>query len=156
RPHHRVHGQLRPARLAAEHGHDRLVLRVGQPELAMRRRGDARGQRPSLKSLPVGNRRLTNLARLSGCPAYQGVPSRVDDRGGGVMSVLDAAPVQPALRDLPGWAADGDEIVKTSQFDTFPSAIGFVNRAAEAAEAANPPPDIDIRWNKITCRLTSH
>jgi 4a-hydroxytetrahydrobiopterin dehydratase len=72
------------------------------------------------------------------------------------MEVLDDAAVQSALRELPGWARDGDEIVKTFQFDSFPSAIGFVNRAAEAAEAANHHPDIDIRYSRITCRLTSH
>jgi 4a-hydroxytetrahydrobiopterin dehydratase len=72
------------------------------------------------------------------------------------MEVLDDAAVQSALRELPGWAREGDEIVKTFAFDTFPSAIAFVDRAAEAAEAANHHPDIDIRYRKVTCRLTSH
>jgi 4a-hydroxytetrahydrobiopterin dehydratase len=72
------------------------------------------------------------------------------------MEVLDDAAVQSALRELPGWTRDGDEIVKTFEFDTFPSAIAFVDRVAEAAEAANHHPDVDIRYSKITCRLTSH
>jgi 4a-hydroxytetrahydrobiopterin dehydratase len=72
------------------------------------------------------------------------------------MEVLDDAAVQSALRELPGWTRDADEIVKTFEFDTFPSAIAFVDRVAEAAEAANHHPDVDIRYSKITCRLTSH
>ena len=35
-------------------------------------------------------------------------------------------------------------------------AIAFVNRVADAAEAANHHPDIDIRYNKVTIALTTH
>lgn len=45
---------------------------------------------------------------------------------------------------------------KTFQFDTFPAGIGFVSRVAAAAEAAQHHPDIDIRYTKITCMLTTH
>ena len=34
--------------------------------------------------------------------------------------------------------------------------MGFVNRVALAAEAADHHPDIDIRWNRVTLRLTTH
>ena len=33
---------------------------------------------------------------------------------------------------------------------------GFVNRVALAAQAADHHPDIDIRWNRVTLRLTTH
>jgi 4a-hydroxytetrahydrobiopterin dehydratase len=45
---------------------------------------------------------------------------------------------------------------KTFQFDTFPAGITFVSRVADAAEAAQHHPDIDIRYTKITCMLTTH
>jgi 4a-hydroxytetrahydrobiopterin dehydratase len=32
----------------------------------------------------------------------------------------------------------------------------FVNGVAGLAEAANHHPDIDIRWNKVTLRLSTH
>ena len=32
----------------------------------------------------------------------------------------------------------------------------FVNAVAERAEAANHHPDIDIRWNTVTLRLSTH
>ncbi len=72
------------------------------------------------------------------------------------MQVLDDSAIQSALRELPGWDRDGDEIVKTFQFDGFPPAITFVTRVAEAAEAADHHPDIDIRWNKVKLALSTH
>ncbi len=42
------------------------------------------------------------------------------------------------------------------KFDSFPLAIEFVDRLAEAAERANHHPDIDIRYRKVTVRWTTH
>lgn|GEM_PF-171767 len=64
--------------------------------------------------------------------------------------------VQRGLGSLPGWARKGDVLSKTFQFETFPDGIAFVTRVAEAAEAAQHHPDIDIRYTKITCMLTTH
>jgi 4a-hydroxytetrahydrobiopterin dehydratase len=64
--------------------------------------------------------------------------------------------VQRGLGSLPGWGRKGDVLSKTFQFDTFPAGITFVSRVADAAEAAQHHPDIDIRYTKITCMLTTH
>jgi 4a-hydroxytetrahydrobiopterin dehydratase len=72
------------------------------------------------------------------------------------MEVLDESAIQTALRELPGWKRDGDQIVKTFEFDNFESAMLFVTRVAEAAQAADHHPDIDIRWNKVTLALSTH
>lgn len=64
--------------------------------------------------------------------------------------------IQRGLGSLPGWSRKGDVLSKTFQFDSFPDAIGFVDRVAEAAEAAQHHPDIDIRYTKISCMLTTH
>ncbi|MGI8509853.1 MAG: 4a-hydroxytetrahydrobiopterin dehydratase [Gemmatimonadaceae bacterium] len=64
--------------------------------------------------------------------------------------------IQRGLGSLPGWSRKGDMLSKTFQFDSFPDAIGFVDRVAEAAEAAQHHPDIDIRYTKISCMLTTH
>lgn len=69
---------------------------------------------------------------------------------------LDAAEVAQALTELPGWAGDTDRIEATYAMATFPIAIELVRVVAEDAEAANHHPDIDIRWRKVTFRLTSH
>jgi len=39
---------------------------------------------------------------------------------------------------------------------TFADGIAFVNRIAKAADARNHHPDIDIRYTKITCMLSTH
>ncbi len=72
------------------------------------------------------------------------------------MTRLSGQELANALHDLSGWSAAGDEIRKTYQFENFVRAVAFVNRVADAAEAANHHPDIDIRYNKVTIALTTH
>ena len=67
------------------------------------------------------------------------------------MARLSSPRSTPARVD--GWRRQGDSIVATSSFDDFAAAMAFVNRVAEAAEAANHHPDILVHgWNKV--RLT--
>ncbi len=55
------------------------------------------------------------------------------------------------------WTQAGDEIVREREFQDFAEAIAFVNRVAEAAEAANHHPDIFVHgWNKVKLALTNH
>lgn len=64
--------------------------------------------------------------------------------------------IQRALGRLAGWARRGDTLTKTYTFGTFADGIAFVNRVAKAADARNHHPDIDIRYTKITCILSTH
>src|ERR1051326_572930 len=64
--------------------------------------------------------------------------------------------IQRALGRLAGWARRGDTLTKTYTFATFADGIAFVNRVAKAADASNHHPDIDIRYTKITCILSTH
>jgi 4a-hydroxytetrahydrobiopterin dehydratase len=55
------------------------------------------------------------------------------------------------------WEREGDEIVREWRFEDFTQAMAFVNRVAEAAEAANHHPDILVHgWNKVRLSLTNH
>ena len=54
------------------------------------------------------------------------------------------------------WARQGDELVKQVKKDGFAGALAFVNAVGELAEAADHHPDIDIRWNTVTLRLSTH
>ncbi len=74
----------------------------------------------------------------------------------GAMTVLSDAEVQSALRSLPGWAREGDEIVKTFQCASFPDAVAFVVRVGFLAEKANHHPDLDVRWREVRVALTTH
>lgn len=64
--------------------------------------------------------------------------------------------IQRELGRLPGWSRRGDSLVKTYQFPTFRAGIDFVTRIARAADAADHHPDIDIRYTKIVCTLSTH
>ena len=71
-------------------------------------------------------------------------------------SKLSDLEIQRALGRLPGWARRGDILTKTYTFGSFADGIAFVGRVAKAADARNHHPDIDIRYTKITCILTTH
>lgn len=61
-----------------------------------------------------------------------------------------------ALADLPGWSGDGAAIARTFTFPAFMDGIAFVRRVAEAAEAADHHPDLDVRYTRVRCALSTH
>jgi 4a-hydroxytetrahydrobiopterin dehydratase len=58
-----------------------------------------------------------------------------------------------ASSDLPGWRRGEREIFKNFKFPTFLEAIGFINRVAEKAEAANHHPDLENHYNRVRIGL---
>ena len=64
--------------------------------------------------------------------------------------------IQRGLGGLPGWSRRGDVITKTFQFRNFLTGIDFVVAIAKIAEAADHHPDIDIRYTKVVCTLSTH
>ncbi|MFI9509187.1 4a-hydroxytetrahydrobiopterin dehydratase [Nocardia sp. NPDC052566] len=70
--------------------------------------------------------------------------------------LLSESELAEALTELPTWTRSGDTISRTVQAPTFLDGIELVRAVAEAAEAANHHPDIDIRWRKITFTLSTH
>lgn len=64
--------------------------------------------------------------------------------------------IQRALGTLTGWSRRGDTITKTFSFKTFLDGIAFVRRVSMAAETLDHHPDIDIRYTKVTCTLSTH
>lgn len=69
---------------------------------------------------------------------------------------LSEAESERCLTDLPGWVRQGDTLRRTYRFPSFRAAIAFVNAVADAAEAADHHPDIDVRYRKVTLALTTH
>lgn len=72
------------------------------------------------------------------------------------MALLDEAAIEAGLGRLGGWTRDGASIRRTFEFASFMPAISFVNRVAEAAEAADHHPDIDVRYSRVTLVLSTH
>lgn len=71
-------------------------------------------------------------------------------------SNLTSDQIAAFLTDHPEWAKEGPSITRTFVFADFNEAMAFVTRIALASEVADHHPDIDIRWNKVTCVLSTH
>jgi 4a-hydroxytetrahydrobiopterin dehydratase len=72
------------------------------------------------------------------------------------MAKLTDDDVEKGLATLPGWARNGDEIVKEFEFDGFGDAIAFVVRLAFRADKADHHPDLDVRYNRVRVALSTH
>lgn len=72
------------------------------------------------------------------------------------MARLSEEDVRGRLRSLPGWELAGSAIRKRYAFDSFRSAMSFVNKVAGLAESMNHHPDILVEYDKVTLTLTSH
>jgi 4a-hydroxytetrahydrobiopterin dehydratase len=72
------------------------------------------------------------------------------------VATLTDAEITTGLATLPGWAREGDEIVKTFDCGTFPAAIAFVVRIGFFAERVDHHPDLDVRWKRVRVALTTH
>jgi 4a-hydroxytetrahydrobiopterin dehydratase len=72
------------------------------------------------------------------------------------MDTLSPEQIAAALADLDGWELEDRALVRTFRFADFVHAVDFVEQLAEVAEAQRHHPDIDIRYNKVTLRLSSH
>jgi 4a-hydroxytetrahydrobiopterin dehydratase len=71
-------------------------------------------------------------------------------------TLLTDADIQTKVNQLDGWTLKGKTIETVKTFDGFPSAIAFVNKLVDPAEAAGHHPDLAISYNKVTIALTSH
>src|SRR5690242_3826657 len=60
------------------------------------------------------------------------------------------------LPKLPDWTAQDAALVRTVELASFSQAIMVVNRVAEIAENDNHHPDIDIRYQTLTFRCSTH
>lgn len=69
---------------------------------------------------------------------------------------LSEEEVENALIELPEWELQGRDIVRIYEFKNFAEAMEFVNVVAALAEADKHHPDIDIRWNKVRLKLSTH
>jgi 4a-hydroxytetrahydrobiopterin dehydratase len=69
--------------------------------------------------------------------------------------LLTDAEIAESLSRLPDWQREGEELVRTIRCETFREAIALVTRVADAAEAADHHPDIEINWRRVTLRLTT-
>lgn len=72
------------------------------------------------------------------------------------MPVMTEEQIQNELKSRTEWSEMNGAIQRTFQFKDFVSAVEFVNKVADLAEAADHHPDILVRYNKVTLTLSTH
>ncbi len=72
------------------------------------------------------------------------------------MTALTARQASLRLKAIPGWLKRARTIHRTFKFEGFLKSIDFVNRIARQAQKVNHHPDINIRFDKVTLKLTTH
>ena len=159
-------GGAQPADEAAGLDVDELQPPVGTPPDHPLRAAE---QGQLARSLPGGLRRPTQLHRgdravhaaslsnTCSCPqpvsAWRAAslpPTMV------AMAALSDDQVREGLVRLPGWEREDDAIVRTYELPSFRAVIDFVGRIADAAEAADHHPDLDIRYSRLRVVLSTH
>jgi 4a-hydroxytetrahydrobiopterin dehydratase len=72
------------------------------------------------------------------------------------MPALATKQINLELKAVPDWSKRLQTIHRTFKFDGFLNGVEFVNRIGRRAQKLNHHPDIDIRFNKVTLKLTTH
>ena len=73
------------------------------------------------------------------------------------MALLPQEEIDRALGgDLADWHQEGDAITREVQAASFLDGIRLVQQVAEAAEAMDHHPDIDVRYTTLTFTLSTH
>ena len=70
---------------------------------------------------------------------------------------LSKEQVKLLLGDVPGWEqTGGKEIAKTFNFKNYHESMAFVNATAWISHRENHHPDIELGYNKVTMRYSTH
>jgi 4a-hydroxytetrahydrobiopterin dehydratase len=72
------------------------------------------------------------------------------------MALLSESEVREKLAGLSGWTRSGDEIQKSFKRGDFVGSARFVSSLVEPAEAMNHHPDIEVSWETVTVKLSTH
>jgi 4a-hydroxytetrahydrobiopterin dehydratase len=70
---------------------------------------------------------------------------------------LNEEQIKDSLSRLADWSRDGEWLTRDLKFENFKSAMEFVNRVADEAEAMDHHPDILIHgWNNVRLSVMTH
>jgi 4a-hydroxytetrahydrobiopterin dehydratase len=71
--------------------------------------------------------------------------------------LLTADQVRDALPELAaGWSVVGNALVRTVDFDSFPTAVRFIDELAPIAERMDHHPDLRLSWRTVEVSLSTH
>lgn len=69
---------------------------------------------------------------------------------------LSEVEITQHLQELSGWELKDQTIYYTHTFNNFVESMNFVNCLVEPAEQLGHHPDLEISYNQVTIRLTTH
>jgi 4a-hydroxytetrahydrobiopterin dehydratase len=72
------------------------------------------------------------------------------------MALLGDSEIEARLADLSGWARDGEAIVKRFERGDFVGSVKFVDGLVSPAEEMGHHPDLEISWDTVTVRISTH
>ncbi len=88
---------------------------------------------------------MASLAEKTCVPCRGGVPP------------LQGEELQKLARQVEGWqVVEEHHLAKTYKFADFRSALAFVNKVGELAEAQGHHPDIYLAWGKAEIKIWTH
>lgn len=87
----------------------------------------------------------TKLAEKHCVPCRGGVPP------------LKGEAIEKLKAQVPDWhVVDWHHLIKKFEFPDFKTALAFVNRAGEIAEAEGHHPDLYLAWGKVEVKIWTH
>lgn len=72
------------------------------------------------------------------------------------MALLSESEIEEALAVSPGWAREGEAIVKEFERGDFVGSVEFASSLVEPAEAMNHHPDLEISWATVKVTISTH
>ena len=72
------------------------------------------------------------------------------------MALLSQAEIEERLAELPGWEQSGEAIVKEFKREDFVGSVRFVDSLVDPAEGMNHHPDLEISWDTVTVKISTH
>jgi 4a-hydroxytetrahydrobiopterin dehydratase len=69
---------------------------------------------------------------------------------------LDTAAAAALLAQLPGWAIEGDKLVKSYGFGNYHETLAFVNALAWIAHREDHHPDLAVGYNRCRVEWNTH
>lgn len=93
----------------------------------------------------MGGSGISDLASKHCVPCRGGVPP------------LKGEALRPYAEQLPDWKiVEEHHLLKTFSFPDFKSALDFVNRVGEIAEAEGHHPDLYLTWGRVDVKTYTH
>lgn len=72
------------------------------------------------------------------------------------MPVLNDDEITQRLEGLEGWERQGDAIVRSYKCNDFVGSVKLVDALTPVAEEMNHHPDLEISWDTVTVKITTH